>query len=303
MKKGELGLIEWIRKQNKFNPRKILKGIGDDAAVFSTKNIERVIITTDMIHEGTHFNLKAASAYEIGWKTMAVNLSDCAAMGIPPILGVACVSLRNDLPETFAQQLYRGMKSAADKFGVDLIGGDIVSGKSVSVAVTLIGYDKKLAPIYRSGARVGDDIYVTGTLGGSIYGKHLKITARVRESLILNRRFAINAMIDISDGLSQDLKHICDESKCGALIYERDIPLSKVAQEKSPNPLEAALHDGEDFELLLTLSKAESAKLQKKKLFKTRLSKIGEIKKKDYRIVRKNGEIERLAPKGYEHLR
>jgi len=303
MKKGELALIEWIRKQNTFNPKRILKGIGDDGAVFSTKNIDRAVITTDMIQEGTHFDLKEASPYQIGWKAMAVNLSDCAAMGIPPVLGVASVSLRNELPTTFAHKLYRGMKSAADKFNVDLIGGDIVSGKSVSVAVTLIGFDKELSPIYRSGARAGDDIYVTGTLGGSIYGKHLKFTPRIKESLILNRKLKINAMIDISDGLSRDLKHICEQSKCGALIYERDIPLSKAAREKASNPLEAALHGGEDFELLFTLSKKESARLRKKKFFSTRLSRIGEITTKGFKIVTKNGKIERLAPGGYEHLR
>jgi thiamine-monophosphate kinase len=110
-------------------------------------------------------------------------------------------------------------------------------------------------------------------------------------------------MIDISDGLSVDLAHICEESRCGALIYERDIPISGIAKQKAAKPLAAALYDGEDFELLFTLSKKESEKLQKKRPFRTRISRIGHITKKDLKIARRDGKVETVRPRGYEHLR
>ena len=303
MKKGELALIDWIRRQSRFSPAKIIRGIGDDAAVFSTKHCDRVIITTDMIQEDVHFSLADASPFRVGWKAMAVNISDCAAMGIPPVCAVACVSLRDNLPMRFALDLYKGMRKAADRFAVDIIGGDVVSGKSVSVAVTVVGFHHKLKPVYRSGARPGDDIFVTGTLGGSMCGKHLSFVPRLKEALILNKKFKLGAMIDISDGLSLDLKHICDESRCGALIYESAIPISTACRRHSAQPLASALNDGEDFELLFTLNKIQAARLQRHKPLRTRLTKIGEITKKGYALVTKNGKIRTIRPKGYEHFK
>jgi len=302
MKKGEFALINWIRRQSKSSPVKILKGTGDDAAVFSTRDCDRAIITTDMIQEDVHFRLDKASPFRIGFKAMAVNISDCAAMGIPPVCAVACVSLRNNLPMRFARDLYRGMKKAADAFGIEIVGGDIVSGKSVCAAVTLVGFDDSLKPVYRSGAKPGDEIFVTGSLGGSMYGKHLTFIPRLEEAMQLNREFKLGAMIDISDGLSIDLKHICDESGCGALIYESAIPISAACKRRSPDPLASALNEGEDFELLFTLNKRQAARLQRRKPFRTRLTRIGEITKEGYGIVTKSGKIRPIEPKGYEHF-
>jgi thiamine-monophosphate kinase len=202
-----------------------------------------------------------------------------------------------------------GMKAIADEFDIKIIGGDVVSNKNLlAINVTMLGENSGLRPVTRAASRAGDALLVTGTLGGSIVRKHLTFTPRQREGLILNKNFKINAMIDISDGLVADLHHILVSSGTGAELYEDKIPVSYDAQQLAlktgRSALDHALYDGEDYELLFTLSEAESEKLLDLNIFSTRLSRIGRIKKnRNIHLHYSNGEVEKIIPMGYEHFK
>src|SRR3990172_2485483 len=177
------------------------------------------------------------------------------------------------------------------------------------INVTMLGRDNGLKPIKRSGAKVGDMILVTGTLGGSLLGKHLRFEPRLKEGLILNKNFTIHAMIDISDGLTADLNHILEESRVGAILYEDRIPVSeaavKMAKKTGRTPLYHALSDGEDYELLFALSKSEAKKVVKSPLFERgTFSCIGEITRgRGIKMKFLDGKTRRIKPQGYEHLK
>jgi len=305
--KSEFGLIDWIRGQRKGRGAEIVTDIGDDMAVMQLGE-ERVLITTDMLLEGVHFDLQRAVLEEIGYKAMGCSLSDCAAMAAVPVAAVAAVALREGMSMEQAQQLYKGMGGAAERYSCPIVGGDTTSwNEKLVVNITMLAKPGARKPVLRSGAQVGDVIMVTGELGGAIEWKHLNFTPRVNEALLLTEMADVHAMIDVSDGLSSDLGHICQESKVSAEIEAEKIPVSEAAQNKD-NPLEAALNDGEDFELLFCVSKEDGERLMQEWGNKsaTRLSIIGKIEKdsgehKMY-IRQADGRREVLESKGWEHF-
>ncbi|TVL99880.1 MAG: thiamine-phosphate kinase [Candidatus Brocadia sp. WS118] len=306
---GEFSFIQWIRKRQK-RRKDVMLGIGDDCAVIDVSSDTVCLITTDMLVDGTHFDLKKCTVQDAGRKAIACSISDVAAMGCQPTVAVISVCFPDHTPEKFARELYKGIWGIADKYAIEIVGGDIISGRSpFCINVTMLGRDDGLKPIRRSGARAGDAILVTGTLGGSILGKHLSFEPRLKESLVLNKNFTIHAMIDVSDGLTADLNHILEESSVGAVLYEDRIPVSHAAVELSKKtghkPLYHALSDGEDYELLMTLSRNQAKRLLSFGLLKNvKVSCIGEIvKEHGIRMKSSGGNIRHIKPRGYEHLK
>ena len=306
---GEFSFIEWIRKRQK-RRKGVMLGIGDDCAVIDVSADKLCLITTDMLVDGTHFDLKKCTIKEVGRKAIACSISDVAAMGCQPTVAVISICFPEHTTEKFAREFYKGIWNIADKYNIEIVGGDIISGRSpFCINVTMLGRDDGLKPIPRSGAKAGDLILVTGTLGGSILGKHLHFEPRLREALTLNKNFTIHAMIDISDGLTADLNHVLEESGVGAILYEDQIPVSHAAVELSKRtghtPLYHALSDGEDYELLMTLSKGQAKKvLSSGLLADVKVSCIGEIVKgRGIQMKSSGGNIHRIKPRGYEHLK
>jgi thiamine-monophosphate kinase len=191
----------------------------------------------------------------------------------------------------------RGVFVLADRFGVNIVGGDISRVNRLTIDVSMLGVVEKKNLVLRSGAKEGDVIFVSGKLGGSILGKHLKFTPRLREARFLVKNFKVNSMIDISDGLVQDLSHILKESNAGAVIYEELIPLSSKARN-----LEDALYRGEDFELLFTMPPCEAKKLHAKGTFNFRA--VGEIVAKKYGLILVDRENRKkfIKAKGFCHF-
>ena len=217
----------------------VILGIGDDCAVINGCSDRLCLITTDMLVDGTHFDLKNCSVQDVGRKAIACSISDVAAMGCQATVAVVSICFPNHTTERFAKELYKGIWGIADKYDIGIVGGDIISGDSpLCINVTMLGRDAGLKPIRRSGARGGDMILVTGMLGGSLLGKHLHFEPRIKEGIVLNKNFSVHAMIDISDGLTADLNHILEESRVGAILYEDQIPVAEAAvkmAEKSEN--------------------------------------------------------------------
>lgn len=290
---GEFG---WIVMAKKY-----CKGIGDDTAVLrGTK--KDLLLTTDMLVEGRHFRRSQATPYEIGWKAMAVNLSDIAAMGGKPIAAVVALGAPASTTVKFLNELYRGLHAAAKRFGADIVGGDTNASKQLTLAVTLLGEVEKGKAVLRSGARLGDWIFVTGSLGGSYASKkHLRFIPRLREAQWLFKNCLVNAMMDLSDGLASDLGHICEASGVGAILNEKAIPVSSKA-----HTVTQALSEGEDFELLFTLSAKEGALLLRKKIPAgfPKFTHVGwVVKGSRVEWLRKNGRLEKLSLKGFDHYR
>jgi thiamine-monophosphate kinase len=304
--KGEFTLIDWIRRQSRFG-KEVVIGIGDDCAAVRPMKGALTLLTTDSVIEGTHFTRPQASAYRIGWKAMAAAISDIAAMAGVPRYAIVAVTFPRGVTMKWARDLYKGLRAVADRFGVGIIGGNVTSWKGgVCVNVSIVG-ECQGAPITRVGARVGDVIFVTGALGGSQLGRHLRLLPRVNEALAIRNAVRLHSMIDISDGLSQDLGHIRDESRLGAVLYESEIPVSpdarKAARKSGRSPLDHALSDGEDYELLFTVGEKDAIRLLEEPPFKTpRLSAIGVIVKSGMFLQRPDGKRIPLKPRGYEHI-
>jgi thiamine-monophosphate kinase len=306
---GEFSFIEWIRKRQK-RRKGVVLGIGDDCAIVDVSADKLCLITTDMLVDGTHFDLKKCTVRDVGRKAIACSISDVAAMGCQPTVAVISICFPEHTTEKFARELYKGIWDIADNYNIEIVGGDIISGHSpFCINVAMLGRDDGLKPVRRSGAKAGDMILVTGTLGGSILGKHLRFEPRLKEGIALNKNFLIHAMIDISDGLTADLNHILEESDVGAILYEDRIPVSHAALELSKKsghtPLYHALSDGEDYELLMTLSKAQAKRVLMSGLFKdVKLSCIGEIVEgSGIQMKSPGGNIRHIKPRGYEHLK
>ena len=306
---GEFSFIQWIRKRQK-RRKDVILGIGDDCAVINVSSDKLCLITTDMLVDGTHFDLKKCTVQDVGRKAIACSISDVAAMGCQATVAVVSICFPNHTTERFAKELYKGIWDIADKYNIEIVGGDIISSCSpLCINVTMLGRDDGLKPIRRSGAKVGDMILVTGTLGGSLLGKHLCFEPRLKEGLILNKNFTIHAMIDISDGLTADLNHILEEGCVGAVLYESQIPISeaalKLSKKTNNTPLYHALSDGEDYELLVVLSKNPAKKVIESPLFERGMIRcIGEIiNGHGIRMKYSDGSIRRIKPQGYEHLK
>lgn len=275
-------------------------GIGDDTAGYRFEAGRETLVTTDMLLDGSCFILAEAGAEAVGRKALAVNLSDIAAMAGVPRAAVISLALPRAGGAEIARGVFGGIRKLAAEYEVDIIGGDTNSWDGpLAISITLMGEATTKPPVRRSGAKVGDAIFVTGRLGGSILGKHLTFMPRVREALRLHERFDLHSMIDISDGLARDLHHICTASGCGAVLEASEIPLADAAHELSrrdgASPLEHALRDGEDFELCFTVAEADAACVEAEGCHR-----IGRIVESDYTLILE-GEPVPLSPRGYEH--
>ncbi len=312
---GEFGLIKLLQKKFRLPSNDILTGIGDDAAVVKTTG-SKLLVTSDMMVEGIHFDLSFISFYQLGYKFLAVNISDILAMGGNPEYFLVSLAI----PETFRveniEELYSGIKKISDKFRVRLIGGDTcASGHDLTLSGTLIGNAERI--ITRSGARPGDGIYVTGTPGDSAMGlrilkkagrrvhKFSPATDRLKlikkhllpEPIPLPDTSGVTSMIDVSDGLLIDLTHLCDGSKVGAIIYNDKVPISgelgRRAKSSGKDAIRFALNGGEDYLLLFTAPPD----------YKTDAYRIGEIIKKGRYIIDGKGRKTIFGPEGYEHFK
>lgn len=299
---GEKTFIDWLRGRIRLGPN-VPVGPGDDAAVIRPDG--EVVVTADAFLEGTHFPADAPPA-RIGHKVIAASVSDVAAMGCFPVASFVTVGFSRARDEAFVRELGEAMIAAAEKYGAPIAGGDVTSwDQPLAVSVTVLGETRGLRPVLRSGARPGDRIFVTGSLGGSLSGRHLDAEPRVREGIFLNREAGASAMIDISDGLSADLSHVARESGVGAVVREAAIPVSEAARvlekEDGRAALRHALDDGEDFELLFTVAPDRAEWLRGSWSFDLALTEIGEITEEGVFIERPDGVREKLEPRGYEH--
>lgn len=304
MSERESQITGWFEQQSKLDSKKFPIGIGDDMAQISLEG-GNILVTTDMLLDGVHFDLTKVTIAQVGYKVMAVSLSDCAAMATEPVAAVVSVAIPKGFGAEQLKQLHEGIRLAGDKFNCALIGGDITSwDKPMAISSTILSRPAVgVEPVRRCRAKAGDSICVTGSLGGSLEGKHMEFEPRVKEAIEIAKLTKINSMIDLSDGLSSDLGHICGRSGVGAIVDEQKIPVSAAAK-KTANPIDSALNDGEDFELLFTLSAQDCEKLLGNWKGTTAITEIGAItaEKEQIQIKWADGEITDLQPKGYDHL-
>lgn len=294
---GEFGLIRHLTDKIEIKNNSTIKGVGDDAAVLNYEN-KKIVITTDLLTEGIHFNLMYVPLKHLGYKAVVVNLSDVYAMNAQPKQITVSLAISNKFSVQAIEELYSGIHLACEQYGVDLVGGDTTSSMTgLVISITAIGEAEEGEITYRSGAKANDLVCVTGDLGGAYMGLQLlerenevfKVNPKEQPKLegydyILERQLKPEArkdvikllkelgvkptsMIDISDGLSSEILHICHESKVGCSIYENKIPMDRQTKEfgneLNINPIVAALNGGEDYELLFTVSLADHDKIKK----------------------------------------
>jgi thiamine-monophosphate kinase len=299
----EFAYIDWLRHQTPADAR-VLIGLGDDTAALAWPPGKPCLVTTDMLLEGSCFVLAEAGPRRVGRKAMAVNLSDIAAMAGRPVAAVVSVGLPRHGGRALAEELYHGLRGVADAFGTTIIGGDTNSWNGpLVISVTLLGETTGRGPVTRSGARPGDWLLVTGPLGGSLLGKHLDFTPRVAEALRLHELAELHAMIDISDGLAADVHHLCEESRCGAVLRADAIPIADAAHAMKDGrpPLEHALGDGEDFELVFAVPPADGDRLLRSQPVPgITVHHIGECIARGL-WLEQAGQRQELPPQGYVH--
>jgi thiamine-monophosphate kinase len=300
---SEFAFINWLRRRTPADPRVVI-GPGDDCGAFQFPSDQPCLITTDMLLEGSCFRVADAGPRRVGRKAMAVNLSDIAAMAGQPLAAVVSVGLPRQGGMALAQGLDAGLREMAEQFNVAIIGGDTNSWDGpLVISVTLFGQPSGRGPVKRSGAKPGDWLLLTGPLGGSILGKHLDFTPRVHEAIALHAAADLHAMIDLSDGLAADVNHICEESRCGAVLWADKIPISDAARQTkdSLSPLDHALGDGEDFELVFATSRSEAERLvAAQPVPGVTLTAIGEVVEKGLWLERGDGR-QPLEALGYVH--
>ncbi|MBI2093402.1 MAG: thiamine-monophosphate kinase [Candidatus Omnitrophica bacterium] len=297
-KLGEVGLIERMKRRLSRRPG-VLVGIGDDAAVLRTPRAGKLLFASDMIVEGVHFDRSKTPADLIGWKALACNVSDIAVMGGSPLWAVVSLGLPPKTPIHVVDEIYRGLERGARQFDLSIVGGDTVRAPCIIVDVAIIGQLWRKNPILRSGARLGDDLYVTGTLGGSYAsGHHARFIPRLKEAQSLLRKVSIHAMMDLSDGLALDLWQMSYASERVLRVEASRVPVARTAQ-----GLSEALHGGEDFELLFAAA-ADDSKRVPKQLKACPVTKIGWVVKKGIGVELEypDGRVEKLKPRGFRHF-
>ncbi len=297
--------FELIKRLKRKIPRKMQgpkPGIGDDAAVLPGAGSEAWLLTTDAVVDGVDFQLGRIKPQDAGRKALAVNLSDIAAMGGEPAAFVAAIGIPAGFSAAWVEKCYDGMVRLARQYKVLFVGGDVSRSRTFFISIALLGRAPRREVVLRSGAKAGDWIAVTGRLGGSIHGRHYSFEPRVREARFLARNFKPTAMIDISDGLAQDLGHVLKASRKGAQIDLNSIPVSAAAK-----GLKGALSDGEDFELLFTIPASRKKPLQrrwKRQFPRLRLSFIGRVthgKQIEWKLNGKKTAAPARA--GFQHFR
>lgn len=315
MRVNETLFINKIKRTLPNYSKNVVVGVGDDAAVVKTVKGKSIVITCDSQVEGVHFtrgrtNFVKIRAAKLGQRAVAVALSDIAAMGGKPKHILVSLVVPPPSEESFVHLggVYKGFMIACQKYGVDIIGGNISRGPLLAIDIFVLGEINNNHIIRRSEAKVGDVVLVTGKLGR----KAMVPTPRLKEGLMLAQSGVVTSMIDISDGLSTDLLHICDESRVGVRIYADKLPIESAlrkiyANQKYNSIYDLALNAGEDYELCLTASRASAEKISAEVTRKTgtAVTIIGEIldKREGRWIVDSKGQKQKLVAKGWDHLR
>ena len=293
---GEFGLIDRLTEKIRLINKSTIKGVGDDAAILEFGE-KQVVVSTDLLTEGIHFNLMYVPLQHLGYKAVAVNVSDICAMNAVAKQITVSIALSSKFSVEAVEEIYKGIYTACERYGVDLVGGDTTSSLTgLTISITVIGEVEKGKAVLRSGAKPNDLLCVTGDLGGAYMGLQLlerenevfKVNPKVQPQLdgydyILQRQLRPEArvdmveifrktgvqptsMIDISDGLSSEILHLCKNSGVGCNLYEEKVPLDfqtkKMAEELNINPLVAALNGGEDYELLFTIAQTDFDKIK-----------------------------------------
>lgn len=321
---GEFGLIDRIRRRTPLG-RGVRIGIGDDAAWVENRSGSS-LVTADLLIEGVHFDLRWTSLFDLGYKSLAVNLSDIAAMGGVPAYVVLSLGIPAHFDSEQIDAFYRGIKALATRSGVALIGGDTNVARVLIVSVCVIGHAPR-RPVRRAGAKIGDDIYVTGTLGDSALGlkllqrrsavskrqsvaqllaRHHRPAPRLAAGALLAEEGLATAMIDISDGLTQDLGHICQASGVGATIWSGSLPLSRMYRALAgADETRYALSGGEDYELLFCARPRHRGKIQSlAKRVRLRITRIGACGRAEdgLVVIDSSGAPVAVPVKGHDHF-
>jgi thiamine-monophosphate kinase len=314
----------------------LIKGISDDAAVFRPTPGKVQLFTTDAFVEGIHFDLTFMSYRHLGWKVIVANISDIAAMGGIPRYATMTIALPRKVTTSMVEELYMGAASACREYSCLIVGGDTTASYAgIAISVSIVGEAEEEKIRYRHDAKIGEYICVTGHLGSSIAGlkvlnrekdryqkadptifipnlepykaaieKHLMPKPRLDFVQLFTEKVRIGALIDISDGLASEVNHICRNSNVGAAIYEHNFPIEaitqRIAAEFSDQPTDYALHGGEEYELLFTISDAEYEKLSR---ITNDVTIVGRITERDIVLVQENGEQVPLLFSGYDHFR
>lgn len=328
---GEFGFIRKISRGCLIRPQHIIKAIGDDAAAFNVAPDEVILVTTDLLVERIHFLRDATTAFNLGYKSLAVNLSDIAAMGGTAREAFISIAVPKDCPVEYLYDLYEGLKSLATEYGVNLLGGDTTrSTDDLIINIAVVGSIPEKEILTRDSAQKGDLIYSTGYLGDSRAGLHLILNdietdsvelkalfeahilpkAYLYEGRFLATRGGVHAAIDVSDGLSSDLGHIVQESRVGARIYADKIPVSPelkyFCSRFDFDPVDYALSGGEDYTLLFTVSAQDASGVETDyiKKFDQPIYPIGEITdSKRMEISYPDGETKPIILSGWDHFK
>jgi thiamine-monophosphate kinase len=308
---NEFELIEKLTRSLPTN-KSVVTGPGDDCAVLDLGLPDKLLLfKTDAIVEGIHFK-SDATPEKIGHKALARCLSDIAAMAGTPTAALITIALPKTFDAAFIEAIYSGMSGLARKHDVAIAGGETTTNpERILISIAMIGLAPRGKAVLRSGAEAGDAIFVTGELGGSLTARHLEFEPRLAEGRWLAEHFPIHAMIDLSDGLAGDLRHLLKASRVGAELLTPSIPISRAAKlaskAESPvkPPLLAALTDGEDFELLFTIAAKDAVPLLdawKKQFPKIALTCIGKITKGEGITLRDKTGVRPFSAHGYEHF-
>ena len=327
---GEFALLARLQRRLKqADAPSVVRGIGDDCAVLRPADGHDLLVTTDTQEEGVHFRRDWSTPADIGWRCLAVNVSDIAAMGGVPLGAVVALSLPETLAVTFVEAMYDGMSALAEAYDCPIIGGNISkSTERLSVTITVLGSTPQDTAAYRASARAGDIIWVTGDLGAAkaglealihpqsvaglptdaVLARYRRPRPRLREAPFL-RQHGARSLIDLSDGLSSDLTHVCEASGLGAQLHAKDIPISdetrQVARALGLDALTMALHGGEDFELCLTAppDAAEALEQGFHNQFDCALTRIGTIQAgAGVALCHSDGGEAPLIAGGYDHF-
>ena len=307
----ETDFIQWLSERLPDHPNLHL-GIGDDAAILAagrrSRDSGQTVVTTDLLSDGVDFLLEEVDPQQVGRKALAVNLSDLAAMAASPLAVVIAIALPQQTRDSGALELaaaiYEGMLPLAEELDVAIAGGDTnMHVGPLVLSGTALGAVTPHGPLTRAGGQPGDRLLVTGDFGGSILGHHLNFVPRVTEALLLQEKYELQAGIDVSDGLGLDASRLAAASGCGARIDTDRIPIREAALQLS-QPLEHALGDGEDFELLLAVSPAEAERILNDQPVDCGITDIGELIEQEglWRHDR-NGDLVPMAESGFVHGR